>query len=96
MDAETRATIRARAVSVWLKADLDVLVSRTAGRTHRPLLNNNNPRAVLARLMAERYPVYAMADIIVESTDRLHETMVEGVVVALRYRFGLTFPGPKV
>lgn len=67
MDPETRALIRAGAVSVWLRADLDILVSRTVGRTHRPLLNSGDPRAKLQALMTERYPVYAEADVTVET-----------------------------
>lgn len=67
MDPETRALIRERAVSVWLRAELDVLVQRTAGRGHRPLLNRGNPRAILARLIEERYPIYAEADLTVDS-----------------------------
>lgn len=67
MDTETRALIRARAVSVWLKADLETLSQRTRGRGHRPLLNTDDPRAVLARLIDARYPVYAQADITVET-----------------------------
>src|SRR5690606_15264794 len=67
MDPETRALIRERAVSVWLKADLETLSARTRGRTHRPLLNGNDPREVLSRLIEARYPVYAQADIAVET-----------------------------
>lgn len=67
MDPDTRALIRERGVSVWLKADLDTLSQRTRGRTHRPLLNGSDPREVLARLMDARYPIYALADIAVET-----------------------------
>ena len=67
MDPDTRALIRERAVSVWLKADLDTLSQRTRGRTHRPLLNGSDPREVLARLIDVRYPVYAESDIAVET-----------------------------
>ncbi|MGE3477184.1 MAG: shikimate kinase [Rhodospirillaceae bacterium] len=67
MDPDTRALIRERAVSVWLKADLDTLSQRTRGRTHRPLLNGSDPREVLARLIDARYPVYAQSDIAVET-----------------------------
>ncbi|MGB0695019.1 MAG: shikimate kinase [Rhodospirillaceae bacterium] len=70
MAVETRAAIQNRGVAVWLKADLATLVSRTAGRTHRPLLNTGDPEAVLRRLMQERDPVYALADLVVE-TDNL-------------------------
>ena len=84
MNDETRALIRARAVSVWLKADLDVLVARTGGRTHRPLLNRGDPREVLARLIDERYPVYAEADVTVESGHgQSHQDMAARIVRAL-------------
>lgn len=83
MDAETRALLRERAVSVWLRADLDLLVRRTAGRSHRPLLNQGDPRATLERLMAQRYPVYGEADIIVDTRDEPPEKTTERVLDAL-------------
>ncbi|MEM6355338.1 MAG: shikimate kinase [Pseudomonadota bacterium] len=84
MDAETRALIAEHAASVWLKADLDTLVARTAGRTHRPLLNKGDPRAVLARLIDERYPIYAKATVMVASRARqTHDIMVARIVAAL-------------
>jgi shikimate kinase len=67
LDPETRGLIRDTAISVWLKADLDTLSQRTKGRSHRPLLNGRDPRDVLAKLIDARYPVYAEADITVES-----------------------------
>ncbi len=80
----TRALIGQRAVSVWLRADLDLLVSRTAGRTHRPLLNTGDPRAILAGLIETRYPVYALADVHVESRPgQTHEQMGRRIVAAL-------------
>lgn len=84
MNAETRALIGRAAVSVWLKADLDLLVARTAGRTHRPLLNRGNPRDILAGLIRERYPVYAEAAITVESEAGLsHDEMASRIIAAL-------------
>jgi shikimate kinase len=67
MDPETRKLIKERGISVWLRADLETLVSRTKGRTHRPLLNNGDPRQTLAEMMEVRYPVYAEADITVDT-----------------------------
>lgn len=64
---ETATLIRAASVSVWLRADLDVLVERTARNNRRPLLRNGNPREILQGLMDKRYPVYATADIAVDS-----------------------------
>ena len=67
MDRNTRALIRENAISVWLRADLDTLIARTRGRTHRPLLNAGDARETLARLMDQRYPVYAEADITIDT-----------------------------
>ena len=66
IDPETRALMRAKAVTVWLRAELDVLFDRVRKRGHRPLLRNGDPKEVLARLMTQRYPIYAEADIVVE------------------------------
>lgn len=84
MDTETRAVLRAKAVTVWLRADLDVLYERVKRRGHRPLLKQGNPRDVLARLIEQRYPVYAEADIVVESTAQPAERTTEQVIDALR------------
>ena len=67
MDPETRDLIREHAISVWLRANLDTLAARTKGRGHRPLLNTEDPRETLAKLMETRYPVYAEADITVDT-----------------------------
>ena len=64
---ETRSLILSNAISVWIKADLDVLVERTAKTGHRPLLKNTNRRDVLQQLMAARYPIYEKAHITVET-----------------------------
>ncbi|MCF3947492.1 3-dehydroquinate synthase [Acidiphilium iwatense] len=69
MDPETRAVIRTRALSVWLRAPIPILLNRVLGRTHRPLLNEADPETVLTRLSALRSPVYAEADLIVDSTE---------------------------
>jgi len=79
----TRALIRERAVSVWLKADLDTLARRTQRRGHRPLLQTEDPRAKLQRLAAERDPVYALADVIVPTDDRPLEATVAAVAEAV-------------
>ena len=91
MQEETRKAISERAVSVWLKADLDVLVSRTAGRSHRPLLNRGDPRTILADLIEQRYPVYGLADLHVDSLgDQTHEDMAGRIIAALRNSGDLT------
>lgn len=84
MTAETRAKIRERAISVWLRADLDLLTRRVGRRRDRPLLNHGNPRETLAQLLAQRSPVYAEADIVVESGDETPEQVAETVIAALR------------
>jgi len=86
MDPETRARIRERGTSVWLRAGLDLLLQRTGRRSNRPLLKQGDPREVLERLMALRYPVYASADITVESDEGPPEAMVERVIAAVRDR----------
>ena len=83
MDTRTRAAIRDAATSVWLRADLDLLLKRTGRRNNRPLLKRGNPRKILARLIEERYPVYAEADIVVDSEDGPPEVTVERVIAAL-------------
>lgn len=83
-EADTRAVIAAKGLSVWLRADLDVLVKRTAGRTHRPLLNAGDPREVLQRLMDKRHPIYAEADLVVETSDQPADITVDRVLEALR------------
>ncbi len=83
MDPETRARIKERAVTVWLKADLDTLLDRVSRRGHRPLLKNGDPREILARLIAQRDPVYAEADITVETGQAPAAATVERVMAAL-------------
>lgn len=83
MDAETRANVRRSGLSVWLKADVDTLLARVKRRSNRPLLKQGDPRAVLERLIAERYPIYAGADITVESTDVPVSMMVDKVFAAI-------------
>ncbi|MDE1174803.1 MAG: shikimate kinase [Parvibaculaceae bacterium] len=83
MDAATRARIAERGVSVWLRADLDVLLKRVARRSNRPLLQQSDPRAVMERLIEERYPVYAQSHVTVESIEGPHEAVVEAIILAL-------------
>ena len=83
MDADTRAAIRQEAVSVWLRCELSVLLRRVAGRSGRPLLLNADPAAVLARLMAERHPVYAEADVVVACGEEALEATTARVQAAL-------------
>ena len=69
MDPATRRVIAARGVSIWLRAELDVLFQRVSRRSNRPLLKTPDPRAVLAELIDRRYPIYAEADITIDSGD---------------------------
>ena len=71
------------AVSVWLKASLEVLMKRVRKRPTRPLLQTPDPQATLRRLMEERYPVYGLADITVESKDLPHDRVADQVIAAL-------------
>lgn len=86
MNEETRKLIAERGVSVWLKADFKVLMERVARREHRPLLKTDDPEGVMKRLMDERYPVYASADITVKSRDVPHEAIVGEIINALAAR----------
>lgn len=83
MDPLTRANISARGISVWLKADLDVLMKRVGKRGDRPLLKVDDPRETMKRLIDERYPVYAGADITIESLEGPLDAVVEQVVEEL-------------
>ena len=78
-----RTLIKSQAISIWLKADLETLVTRTARSTARPLLQTENPAVVLDVLMQRRYPVYAEADIVVESADQTPAEMVKMICEAL-------------
>ncbi len=84
MDAGTRRAIAGTGVSVWLRADLELLLRRTSRRSKRPLLRRGNPRETLSRLIGERYPVYAEADITVDSVDGPPDETVDRVLEALK------------
>jgi shikimate kinase len=83
MDPATRAAVARRAVSVWLRADLDVLVARVSRRSNRPLLQRSDPRSVLAELIERRHPIYAEADIVVDSGEGSAEQTTARVIAAL-------------
>ena len=84
MDPRTREAIHDRGISVWLRADLDLLLKRTSRRNNRPLLKRGDPRQILANLIAERYPLYGEADIVVDSHDGPPEVTVKKVLSAVR------------
>jgi shikimate kinase len=79
----TRAEIRDNGISIWLRAELPVLMRRVGKRDSRPLLKGGDPEAVMRDLIAARYPIYAEADITVESRDVPHESIVTEIVEAL-------------
>ncbi|MFZ5782636.1 MAG: shikimate kinase [Pseudomonadota bacterium] len=84
MDPDTRSLMRAKALTVWLRAELDVLFDRVKKRGHRPLLRQGDPRSVLQHLMELRYPIYAEADVVVDSTAQPADRTTDQVVEALR------------
>jgi len=89
MNEQTRAAAREKGISIWLKADLDVLLRRVKRRADRPLLKNGDPAATIEKLMAERDPVYAQADLTVGSRDVPHEAIVTEIVSMLAVRLAV-------
>jgi shikimate kinase len=86
MHPQTREAIRAKGISVWLKADYDVLMKRIKRRSDRPMLKTQDPGETLRRLMQERDPVYAEADVIVNSRDVPHEIIIAEIISAVAQR----------
>ena len=89
MNEETRELVSERGISVWLKAEFEVLMARVRRRSHRPLLKDPDPEGVMRRLIDSRYPVYALADITVMSKAAPHEVIVEAVIEGLEEKLGL-------
>jgi len=83
MNRETRAAIKERAISVWLRADFETLWRRVSRRGNRPMLKTDNPRETLRALIEERSPVYGEADLAVDSTDGPRSATVDRVIAAL-------------
>jgi shikimate kinase len=83
MVEETRASIRRAGISIWVKADLSVLVRRVSKRSNRPLFEDRDPEIVMKELMQERYPIFATADIVVESRDVPHDMIVGEIIETL-------------
>jgi shikimate kinase len=84
VDPETRARIGRRSISIWLKADIPVLMERVRRRSNRPLLRDPDPEGVLRRLLAEREAFYATADIIVTSRNTPHQTIINEILESLQ------------
>jgi shikimate kinase len=86
VDEETRQRIKELAVSIWLRAPLDLLIQRVLRKDTRPLLRNTDSRATLERLLREREPIYAQADIVIESDEGPHDVVVKRIIAALNDR----------
>jgi shikimate kinase len=93
MSAETREAIAASGLSVWLKAELDVLMERVSKKQNRPLLKTANPRETMRQLMDVRHPVYALADITVKTRDEKREIIAREVLDALMAHLQSGRPG---
>ncbi len=83
VNQETRGMMKAEAITVWLKAEIDILFERVSRRSNRPLLKTANPRATLEKLIEERYPIYAEADVTVASRDVPQEAVASDIVEAV-------------
>jgi shikimate kinase len=95
MNAQTRDAIASYGLSVWLKADVDTLLERVSKKQNRPLLKDSDPRAVLEKLMAERYPVYALADVTVATRDERKEVIAGEVIEAIGRHLASHAPGSR-
>ncbi len=95
VNPETRAAVAAKGISIWLKADFDVLLKRIRRRHDRPLLKTEDPGATLRKLMQERDPIYALADLTVQSRDVLHDRIVDEIVSARAGRLGAACARPS-
>ncbi len=96
INEQTRASISAGGLSIWLKADIEVLWRRVRRRSHRPLLRTADPEGTLRGLVAQRYPIYGRADVTVVSRDGPHEAVVDDALAALEFhlRFSPDPPPP--
>jgi shikimate kinase len=95
MNEQTRARVASHGISVWLKAEFDVLMRRVRRRADRPLLKTADPEATLRGLIEARYPTYELADLTVISRDVPHETIVVEVIDRLCQHLGLDEPVPE-
>jgi len=92
MREETRGRVRDKAVSIWLKADAEVIMKRVRRRSDRPLLQNADPEATVSRLLGEREPVYATADLTILSRDVPHDKIVDECMEALHTKLCAATP----
>lgn len=84
INPDIREEILKKSISVWLKAGLSVLIERVSRRDTRPLLKTGDKKAIMQRLMEERYPIYEAANLVIDSDDGSHEQVVESIVKALK------------
>lgn len=89
MDAKTRENVKQSSVSVWIKAPIEILLQRVKRRDNRPLLKTGDPKETLTRLLKEREPVYAEADLTIESEEGPHARAVDRIIAALKERGAL-------
>jgi shikimate kinase len=92
MRDETRGRVRDKAVSIWLKADADIIMKRVRRRSDRPLLQNADPEGTVSRLLGEREPVYQTADITILSRDVPHDKIVDECIEALHAKLCVAAP----
>jgi len=95
LNPQTQARVAESAISVWLKAEFDVLMRRVRKKANRPLLQTADPEGTLRHLIELRYPVYAKADVTVLSKDGPHEVVIEDILQSLEHRFALHSPRQK-
>ena len=93
-NADTRAAIGAKGISIWLKAEFDVLMKRIRRRHDRPLLKSEDPGAMLRKLLEQRDPIYALADLTVQSREVMHDRIVDEIVSALAGHMGVVAAVP--
>jgi shikimate kinase len=97
MNADTRAAIKAKGVSIWLRAEFDVLMRRIAKRKHeRPMLQTEDPSETLRQLLITREPFYALADLTVQSREAPHEAIVADIMRALAGFLGAAPPDRSI
>ena len=83
VNPDTRALVKSSAISVWIKADFELLFQRVSRRSNRPLLKTTNPRETLLKLIEARYPIYAEADVTVVSRDVPQDQVAAEVIDAV-------------
>ncbi len=92
INPETRALVKQSAISVWIRADFELLFQRVSRRSNRPLLKTANPRATLQQLIEARYPIYAEADVTVISRDVPQDQVAEELIDAMLAHLGAPAP----